>query len=473
MQGINLARRPFVNRRPVLRLAILLWVVGAALAILNAKQYVGYWAGKAIYDDEQTGKLTGVDSEIREELAKLVELDRALAKVRLSHENRRTKFLNQLISYRTFPWSALFDDLEEVVPADVMLLSVKPSVKLDTEPERVRRKQRRGSSRPTTAPSASRTTADDAGDDSPATAPAAGSSSEAEEPPLRKDEVNLKLSGIAKTEDALYELIEVLYASPVFRSPFLPGEAIQQSGMVKFTISTVYLTRRPAMVPEEEPAEAAAIATERSETEGAVVAEAAGTAAVGIEPAAGVGPATDVESVGIEPAADVEPVGIESAAAEVPLEDRTESAETTTASMTKAHLPPTGETLVPGAAPTQSARPRNDASAVATRATGEAPRDSVERGPRDERPATTRPREPRALPGSRPARTLPGRALPGAQPVPTLPSSSGAPGSSPTLPDRVMPPASATPELSRGARLAFPPNSPRPGNTPTARRAEA
>ena len=247
---VNLARRPFVNRRPVLRVAILLWILGAALAIHNFRQFTGHRTGTSEYREG----LETVGQEIRGERRKLAELDKELAKVSLRRENRHTEFLNQLIAFRTFPWSALFDDLEQVVPIDVKLLSVKPNVKLKAEPKKETRR-RRGRPRPASVAARS---ADDA--DGPAEQE--GSSSDDEDQPLRRGEVRLQLTGVARTEDALVELIEVLYDNPAFRSPFLPGESFGPDGTVRFTLSTVYLTntRDAAPEPSDAPVEAEALA---------------------------------------------------------------------------------------------------------------------------------------------------------------------------------------------------------------------
>ena len=229
MNSVNLARRPFVNRRPVIRLALLLWISGAIFALVNVRLYTGHWTGTA----ENRERLVEADREIRERRSEIGELDRALARINLPQENRQTDFLNALIAYRTFPWSALFDDLEEVLPRDVRLLSVQPAVNLVAEPKKAS-KPRRSRSR--------------------------GRRSSAPPPPeprqepkaLRRDEVNLNLSGVAKTEDALMELIDILYASPSFHWPDLPREDIdplQRSS--SFSVSVVYLTRPVSQQLEE------------------------------------------------------------------------------------------------------------------------------------------------------------------------------------------------------------------------------
>lgn len=225
---VNLSRRPFVNRRPIGRLAVLLWLLGIGLLVVNVKLYAGHWRGKAMYKQ----RLAEVNRELKVQRQELGVLDQELRRVNLRRQNRKTAFLNSLISHRTFPWSALFDDLEEVLPRKVRLLSVKPSVKLAAEPKPPRRQRRR--TRPSAASAAADSTADSG------TEPA----SEQDQAPLKRDEVSLRLAAVAESEDAMYELINRLYASSSFRKPFIPGEVRNlDSGSTSFSISVIYLTR--------------------------------------------------------------------------------------------------------------------------------------------------------------------------------------------------------------------------------------
>ncbi len=236
MQGINLASRPFVNRRPVFRLAGLLWVLGAALLAVNVWQYSEHWRGSASYRD----RLATAMAEIREEEAEKAEYDRALGAVDLSGQNGQTKYLNRLIAYRTFPWSALFDDLERVLPMDVRLINVRPNVRLVAEPPKKPRRRRRVPGRRQSQEESAEETSEEP----------------AEEDELSKDEVGLRLTGVAKSEDVLYELVDLLFADPSFRRPILERDR-RKSGetSLSFSLGVVYLTRRAVSEPpaEEEP----------------------------------------------------------------------------------------------------------------------------------------------------------------------------------------------------------------------------
>lgn len=264
MRAVNLARRPFVNRQPVLRLAGLLWLIGVVFLFINVRLYSSYWQGSAGYRQQ----LTEVGQEVQEAQQLLNEHNPELSRVNLSQENSRTKFLNSLISYRTFPWSALFDDLEDVVPIDVRLTSVKPAVRLVAEaPEPQRRRSRtntprrstsrRGIPQATTASQTDGVAADDDGGSGEEVARSTSSSrstssrrsgGRASSENLRSNEVMLDVAGVARTQEALMEFIDILYSSPSFRQPFLPGETInEQDGSTKFSINVIYLTRPPEL----------------------------------------------------------------------------------------------------------------------------------------------------------------------------------------------------------------------------------
>ena len=43
--GLNLSRQPFRNLRPIVRLAVFLWVLGGVLLVANVLRYWGYFTG--------------------------------------------------------------------------------------------------------------------------------------------------------------------------------------------------------------------------------------------------------------------------------------------------------------------------------------------------------------------------------------------------------------------------------------------
>jgi Tfp pilus assembly protein PilN len=208
---VNLSRKPFVNRRPVVRLTIVLWLLGAILLGVNVTLYRDYWLGTA----ENRKRLATAEETIETQLKELKSQESALSKGRLKKQNRKALFLNSLIARRTFPWSELFDQLEEITPDDVRLVSVNPLVKLVTERERPNKAAR------TEEPASTRRNGG---------------------PPVNM--VSLKLSGWAKSEEALATFVDSLYQAPIFGPPLLQGEIIDTEGgqqTVRFNLETSFL----------------------------------------------------------------------------------------------------------------------------------------------------------------------------------------------------------------------------------------
>lgn len=199
---VNLARRPFVNERPVRRAALLLLLAGLGLTALNLWLYTRY----AIQRGANEGELNRIEEEIESEERRVVALTRQLAAADLTQQNELVVFLNQRIAERTFGWSVLFDRLEDLLPEDVRLLSLSPK---EVDPQERRR-----------APSAAGAAARDGG--------------------ASEMSFNLAIVGVARQPEGVLELIDALFADAAFRDPDLHEETFQD-GEVRFTLDVVYL----------------------------------------------------------------------------------------------------------------------------------------------------------------------------------------------------------------------------------------
>ena len=217
MRVVNLSKRPFVNRRPLVRLAILLWLAGAVLLGINISLYSDHWQGTA----ENRQRLSEVNEDLDQERQSLVAIDQKRSQVRLSRQNRKAAFLNTLISQRAFPWSALFDRLEEVTPYEVRLVAIQPVVRIAGEDDSESVTNRRRRQKP--------------------------------EDPI--DAVELQLTGWAKNEEALSAFVDTLYADPLFGPPVLRGESFERE--VRFSLATVFYLRDEEEAPAEESPELA------------------------------------------------------------------------------------------------------------------------------------------------------------------------------------------------------------------------
>ncbi len=244
MKVVNLSRRPFINRRPVVRVAACLWVLGALLLLVNIWLYASHFSGS----EKGKGRLQSLNRQIQQEEDRLAELWKELRSLNLGDRNRKARYLNSLIHNRTFPWSALFDDLEKVLPIDVYLGSVQPSLRLAKQPaiSESARPSRALTAREARARARGESDADDIDDSDEL------EDEQDEESYFSGDRVTLTLRGYAKNDEALFEFVDLLYQSPSFLDPTLSRESKDKTGKLSFNIKTVYLTpKRNAPPPEE------------------------------------------------------------------------------------------------------------------------------------------------------------------------------------------------------------------------------
>ena len=205
-QRLNLASRPFVNDRPVLRLTVALWTAAILLLAADALLFWRYFRGR----EDHRQQLARVEAEIATKQNAVGQLARELAAVELDKLNLRTELVNEKIDERTFAWGQLFDHLAAILPDEVRLLSLTPQSSADGAAGRRRR----------------------------------GSASPASEP----GRVHLEIVGAARRDDAILELLDALFADPAFEDPNLARESREQ-GEVRFSLSATYLPATAAAQP--------------------------------------------------------------------------------------------------------------------------------------------------------------------------------------------------------------------------------
>jgi hypothetical protein len=201
-ESLNLAQRPFVNTRPVERVAAILWVLGVALLVWNLKLFMGYLGSS----QSTRGKLATLERDIAGEQRTNAGLQGQVGNLGLDQENREVTFLNRKIEERTFSWSLLFDRIAEVLPDEVRLLRLAPS-------NVVQREIGLGA-RP--------------------------SARELNPPP-----VVLTLHCEAKDDEALLRFVDNLFAHPAFSEPNLENEQREDSGLLRFDLTVQYQPNAP------------------------------------------------------------------------------------------------------------------------------------------------------------------------------------------------------------------------------------
>jgi len=217
---LNLARRPFLNARPVARIAVVLWLLGAGLCAANVWLFRGYLRGTA-------GLQTQLADLAQRRQATEQAIGRAEAELKgadLEHLNRQVEFLNERIAERRFGWSRLFDRLAEVLPGAVRIRSLASVNIVPTERD-TRRVARLA------------------------------------------DRFELRILGTAQSDEALLQLVDALFHHPAFSAPNLAREARQSSGEINFDLTVTYLPAAQG-APAAAPPSAAPAATPPAGTGG-------------------------------------------------------------------------------------------------------------------------------------------------------------------------------------------------------------
>lgn len=212
---LNLARRPFGNTRPVARVALLLWIVGGLLLLGNVTLFYGYLSGSS----EARAELAEKREAIEREQQRIGQLETRLAGLDLEEQNEQVEYLNQKIAERAFSWSLLFDRLAEVMPDDVRLTQLQPAAI--------------------------------AGDDRPGSRPSAsgrsGGSVRGRRPAGSSDRVPLSLRVEARSEEAVGQLVDSMFAHPAFDDPDFTRETRDEDAgdVVRFDLTVIYIPGTP------------------------------------------------------------------------------------------------------------------------------------------------------------------------------------------------------------------------------------
>ena len=121
---INLASQPFRRDRAVLvasaALGVLLIVLLVFLLSLNSLE-----SGQAAQTRQELARL---DSRIRALSAQQARQDAILRKPENAEVLERSLFLNALLYRKGISWTRIFADLEKVVPYNVRIMAIRPSI---------------------------------------------------------------------------------------------------------------------------------------------------------------------------------------------------------------------------------------------------------------------------------------------------------------------------------------------------------
>ncbi|MEO7795674.1 MAG: PilN domain-containing protein [Thermoanaerobaculia bacterium] len=195
-QEPNLARAPFVNERPVRRLAVALWLLFAIVGGLGA------WQSRASRQDAGTrmAELVRLSKESVNAREQAVTLESDLRSANLVAQNERAEFLNRRLAERSFSWSSLLETLAQTMPRGVRLMRLSPE-SFASEPRNSTAKAQVG----------------------------------------KRTRVALRISGEAEETEALLEFVDRLYQHPAFEKPNLARESEKKDLKLQFELAVAYL----------------------------------------------------------------------------------------------------------------------------------------------------------------------------------------------------------------------------------------
>lgn len=208
MEPLNLARRPFLNSRPVVRVSLLLWVLGLLILLGNVSLFWGYLGSSA----DKRQQIARGEREIARQQRTAAELQSRLESIDLVRQNEQVDFLNEKIEERTFSWSLLLDRLAEVLPNDLRLVRLTP--RTENQPE--------GESRRSRA---------------------------ARRSPQQEGQIPLFITGESRNDEELLRFVDNLFAHPAFADPDLRREERLENNLVRFELSVQYIPGGPPKGP--------------------------------------------------------------------------------------------------------------------------------------------------------------------------------------------------------------------------------
>lgn len=126
---INLASEPFQPRRPVIAAALLAGVLLAAL--LGVLVWLGLEERSRLAHTREA--IRRLEAQSRALAAEQARLEAVLRRPQNAEVLEHSLFYNSVLYRRGISWTRLFEDLEEVMPHQVRLISVRPQVNARNE----------------------------------------------------------------------------------------------------------------------------------------------------------------------------------------------------------------------------------------------------------------------------------------------------------------------------------------------------
>jgi hypothetical protein len=121
----NLATRPFYNERAVHVVLAIAGILVLGITVLNVVRIVSL----SRHNTELSSRIGSEQAEAERLTKAAAAIRKTIDKDELARVVAAAQEANSLIDQRTFSWTAFFNRIESTMPPEVMLSSVRPSVK--------------------------------------------------------------------------------------------------------------------------------------------------------------------------------------------------------------------------------------------------------------------------------------------------------------------------------------------------------
>jgi len=121
---LNLSTAPQENRRPFIAASLLIGLLGALALVLLSRAAYHSWESNRV----ERSQISAVQARIRESAIEQARLAAYFQGSGPRDVMDRANFLNSLIGERSFPWTRIFESLEQTLPDGVRVVSISPKL---------------------------------------------------------------------------------------------------------------------------------------------------------------------------------------------------------------------------------------------------------------------------------------------------------------------------------------------------------
>lgn len=124
---LNLASRPYEDKRLFIMTVVGISIVIAALLFTNIDTYLRY----RVQTQTTRSTIAALDAQTEQEHRRAETVKQQLSRIDVASLSKQTAFINTQLAQRAFSWSELLDRLESVLADDVRVTSIAPGFRPD------------------------------------------------------------------------------------------------------------------------------------------------------------------------------------------------------------------------------------------------------------------------------------------------------------------------------------------------------